>query len=67
MVGLSFSTDRKPLVRLAFFEAQAVVALQIAIGLVYARADSSFVANTSVALKGLRWCDGSSETWADGG
>ena len=37
MVGLSFSTDRKPLVRLAFFEAQAVVALQIAIGLVYAR------------------------------
>ena len=26
-----------------------------------------FVANTSVALKGLRWCDGSSETWADGG
>src|SRR4051812_42538438 len=31
------------------------------------RADSSFVANTSVALKGLRWCDGSSETWADGG
>src|SRR6476660_9250839 len=36
-VGLSFSTDRKPLVRLAFFEAQAVVALQIAIGLVYAR------------------------------
>jgi hypothetical protein len=36
MVGLSFSTDRKPLVRLAFFEAQAVVALQIAIGLVYA-------------------------------
>jgi hypothetical protein len=67
MVGLSFSTDRKPLVRLAFFEAQAVVALQIAIGLVYARADSSFVANTSVALKGLRWCDGGSETWADGG
>jgi hypothetical protein len=37
MVGLSFSTDRKPLVTLAFFEAQAVVALQIAIGLVYAR------------------------------
>ena len=37
MVGLSFSTDRKPLVRLVFFEAQAVVALQIAIGLVYAR------------------------------
>ena len=30
-------------------------------------ADSSFVANTSVALKGLRWCDGGSETWADGG
>ena len=28
---------------------------------------SSFVANTSVALKGLRWCDGGSETWADGG
>jgi hypothetical protein len=36
MVRLSFSTDRKPLVRLTFFEAQAVVALQIAIGLVYA-------------------------------
>ena len=37
MVGLSFSTDRKPLLKLAFFEAKAVVALQIAIGLVYAR------------------------------
>ena len=37
MVGLSFSTGRKPLVKLAFFEAQAVVALQMAIGLVYAR------------------------------
>jgi len=37
MAGLSFSTDRKSLIRLAFFEEQAVVALQIAIGLVYAR------------------------------
>jgi hypothetical protein len=37
MARLSFSTDRKPLVRLALFEAQAVVALQITIGLVYAR------------------------------
>jgi hypothetical protein len=37
MAGLSFSTDRKPWIKLAFFEAQAVVALQIAIGLVYAR------------------------------
>jgi hypothetical protein len=37
VVGLSFSTERKPLIKLAVFESQAVVALQIATGLVYAR------------------------------
>ena len=31
------------------------------------RADSTFVANTTDALRGLRWCDGSSEISADGG
>jgi cytochrome bd ubiquinol oxidase subunit I len=40
---------------------------QFAFTVVFHLADSSFVANTSVALKGLRWCDDSSETWADGG